>query len=276
MGSCLSLLGVHLAAFTTSQATSMTTAEFDSVSLACTLALHTKNLLKELGLTKPVSLRLLSGGSLARQLGLSNSNRHVDLWCRMGKFQLSKVRSHQNLAEELTKNLSTGGLHRLLSKLRLHSQTVEMQALTTELSREQLASFQSSLSSFYIGVMSRTPMMEQQLDLAQLERTVFRQELDLEQLELESPQLGAYQLELEIPRLDAYKLELERPASHLSLPQLTADRACKESHRQLRDPAQPDEGSRALASSRANSFQVAFFTQLWGKRVRRAPYNPTA
>ena len=163
VGSSLSLFGVHLAAFTTSQATSMTTAEFDSVSLACTLALHTQNLLKELGLTKPVSLRLLSGGSVARQLGLSNSNRHVDLWCRLGKFQLSKARAHQNLAEELTQNLSTGGLHKLLSKLRLHTQTVEMQALTTELSREQLASFQSSLSSFYIGVVSRTPMMEQQL-----------------------------------------------------------------------------------------------------------------
>ena len=115
VGSSLSLFGVHLATFTTSQATSMTTAEFDSVSLACTLALHAQNLLKELVLTKPVSLRLLSGGSVARQLGLSNSNRHVDLWCRLGKFQLSKARAHQNLAEELTQNLSTGGLHRLLS-----------------------------------------------------------------------------------------------------------------------------------------------------------------
>ena len=285
---------------------------------------------------------MLSGGSLARQLGLSNSNRHVDLWCRMGKFQLSKVRTNQNLAEELTKNLSIGGLHRLLSKLRLHTQTVEMQALTTELSREQLASFQSSLSSFYIGVVSRTPMMEQQLDLAQLERTVFKQELglaqleleipqldacqlelqspqldayqlelenpqlDAYQLELESPQLDAYQLELENPQLDAYQLErtafrqqldlaqleridlaqlegidlaqlelemlqldayqlaLERPASHTSLTKLTEERACKESHQQLRD-APPDEGSRALACGRSSTAQGAFFTQLWGK-----------
>ena len=205
----MSLFGVHLAALTTSQATSMTTAEFDSVSLACTLALHTQNLLKELGLTKPVSLRLLSGGSVARQLGLSNSNRHVDLWCRLGKFQLSKARAHQNLAEELTQNLSTGGLHRLLSKLRLHTQTVEMQALTTELSREQLASFQSSLSSFYIGVVSRTPMMEQQLDLAQLE--LENPQLDLAQFELQSPQLDAYQFELQSPQLDAYQLELQSP-----------------------------------------------------------------
>ena len=264
MGSCLSLLGVHLAAFTTSQATSMTKAEFDSVSLACTLALHTQNLLKELGLTKPVSLRLLTGGSLARQLGLSNRNRHVELSCRFGKFQPSRARLNQNLADELTKHLSIGGLHRLLSKLGLHTQTVEMQALTTELSREQLASFQSSVSSFYIGVVSLTPMMPQQLDLAELERIAFRQQLDLAELEridlAHLDRLDLAQLELAMPQLDAHQLELETPASHTSLTQLTEERACKDSRKHLPDEGsralacrrkhQPDEGSRALACCR--------------------------
>ena len=96
-GISLSFMGVPLAA-STRQATTRA-ADVDSVRLACAIAFHTKILLQDLQLVQPMSFRLLTGGPLAMQLGLSKKERHIDLWHWLGQFQLSKVPPHQNLAE---------------------------------------------------------------------------------------------------------------------------------------------------------------------------------
>ena len=109
-------MGVPLATSSTSQATSTTAAELDSVRMACKQAFHTKSLLQDLQLDQPFALRVLTGGPLAEQLGLSRNNRHLHPWSWFGQFELSKVSSQQNLAASLTHNLPASGLHRLLSK----------------------------------------------------------------------------------------------------------------------------------------------------------------
>ena len=168
VGSSLTFMGTPLAASTTLQATTKTRAELASVQVACIQAFHSQRLLQELELVKPMSLRVLTGGPVARKLGLSNKSRHMELWYRLGQFQLSKVLSHKNLAEKLTHNLSSSGLHRLLSQLQMHHQPAEMLACATRLGGEEVAFFPSSASSFYIGALSLQPSMSQ-LDLAQLE-----------------------------------------------------------------------------------------------------------
>ena len=157
-GISLSFMGVPLAA-STRQATTRA-ADVDSVRLACAIAFHTKILLQEFQLVQPMSFRLLTGGPLAMQLGLSKKERHIDLWHWFGQFQLSKVPPHQNLAESLTYNLSASGLHRLLPQLKMHTRPAEMLALPTELAGE-VAFFRSSSSSFFIGVLRKAPAMAQ-------------------------------------------------------------------------------------------------------------------
>ena len=188
-GVSLFLMGVPLTASSRQQATGVRAAELSSVGLACTLAAHTKLLLQQLGFDKPMSLRVLTGGSLAKQLGLSKHHRHVQLDSCFGQFQLSKVQVHQDFAAMLTYNPPASELHWLLPKLKMHNKTAEARALPTVLCEKE-AFFLGSPCSFYIGVVSLTPIMAQ-LDLAQLERTVFEQltltayatQLDLAQLE---------------------------------------------------------------------------------------------
>ena len=160
IGVSLFLMGVPLAASTTTQATTPKAAQLESVRLACRMAFHTKLLLQQLRLEKTLSLRVLLGGPLAMQLGLSRKARHLDLFSWFGQFQLSKVGPQSNLAESLTYNLGIFGLHRLLPKLRMHARDVEKLALHTELGFGEVASFESSSGSFFIGSLSQTPAME--------------------------------------------------------------------------------------------------------------------
>ena len=287
-GVSLFLMGVPLATSSRQQATGVQAAEFASVGLACALAAHTKILLQELRLDKPMGLRVLTGGSLAMQLGLSKHNRHVELCSLFGQFQLSKVQVHQDLAAYLTYNPPASGLHWLLPKLRMHIKIVEARALPTRLCEKE-AFFLGSPCSFYIGVISLTPMMAQ-LDLAQLERPA-SEELTLtayaRQLwgkEPEKPNnIPELQLALltqtslqrkELAKMKAKSLEkteLERTALQMNLDsllrkslrkeELTAERACPLMAQSF--PAKPDEGWRASAYNCAALIQTAFRTQLW-------------
>ena len=125
-GVSLFLMGVPLAASSRQQATRVGAAELTSVGLACAMAAHTKLLLQQLGFDKPMSLRVLTGGSLAMQLGLSKHHRHVQLDSCFGQFQLSKVQVHQDFAAMLTYNpqlLNFTGCYlslRCTSKLQKH------------------------------------------------------------------------------------------------------------------------------------------------------------
>ena len=118
LGVSLSFMGVPCAASIQTQATSKAAAELSSVRLACTLAFHTRSLLLDLQLEQPLSFRVLTGGPLAQKLGLSKKTRHIELWSRLGQFQLSKVQPRQNLAEQLAHTHTACGLHRLLLSLR--------------------------------------------------------------------------------------------------------------------------------------------------------------
>ena len=161
MNVSLFLMGVPLAASTTTQATTPKATQLASVRLACRMAFHTKLLLQQLRVEKTLSLRVLLGGPLAVQLGLSRKARHLELHSWFGQFQLSKVGPQSNLAESLTYKLGTSGLHRLLPRLKMHTRSAERLALHTELGLGEVASFESSSGSFFIGSLSQTPAMEQ-------------------------------------------------------------------------------------------------------------------
>ena len=153
-------MGAPCATSTTTQATTTRAAELVSVRMACAQAIHTKSLLQDLQLDQPMSLRVLTGGPLAMQVGLSRKSRHLDLWSRFGQFQLSKVTPQQNLAAALTNNHTASGLHRLLPKLKMHTRSAEALALSTGLGRGP-AFFRSRSSSFFIGVLRKPPAMAQ-------------------------------------------------------------------------------------------------------------------
>ena len=127
------------------------------------------------------SQRVLAGGPLAEQLGLSRKTRHLDLWSWFGQFQLSRVPTQQNLAASLTNNLTASGLHRLLPKLRMHTRSADALALSTELGSGP-AFFRSSSRSFFIGVLSLNPAMAQltakELEAAYCTKTSLQQELE--------------------------------------------------------------------------------------------------
>ena len=272
LGISLFLMGVPLATFSRQQATGVEAAELASVGLACALAVHTKILLQQLSFDKPMSLRVLTGGSLAMQLGLSKHNRHVELSSLFGQFQLSKAHVHQDLAAYLTYNPPASGLHWLLPKLRMHIKTVEARALPTRLCEKE-AFFLGSPCSFYIGVVSLTPMMAQ-LDLDQLERlaleelpqTAYARQLwgkepekpiKIPELQLASlPQTSLQRKELaKMTAKSLEKIELERTALHMSFPSLLANQLARRraySRKSCHAMAQclttkPDEGRRALA-----------------------------
>ena len=100
---------------------------------------------------------LVTGRPLALKLRLSRRNRQVQL--QDGQLRLCKVLPHKNLAECLTKNLSTASFHRLLPKLMVHTRAVKAQALLTRLGGENQASFCSS--SFFTGMVVLIPPMAQ-------------------------------------------------------------------------------------------------------------------
>ena len=113
-------MGVHLGA-SIQQAPTKAAAEDNKVRLASTLASHTKSLLQDMMLVKPLCFRVLTRGPVAQKLGLSKQTRHIELWSQLGPFQLSKIQPKQNLAEQLGNNLRACELHRLLPKLQLKS-----------------------------------------------------------------------------------------------------------------------------------------------------------
>ena len=195
-GSSLTLMGIPLAASTNSQATKAT-AEVSSVQLVCAQACHTRILLTELELAKPMFFRVLVGNQVSRKLGLSNRNKHTELWSRMGQFQVSKVASHKNLAEKLTYNLGPPSLEEMLTKLRVHHQPAEMQALPTRLSGAEGAFFLRGPPSFYIGMLTKHPA---QLDLSELEQDAME---ELCALQLCSEQLSGKESEeqFDLPKL---------------------------------------------------------------------------
>ena len=154
----LSFMGVHLGA-SIQQATSKSQAELLSVRLASILAFHTKSLLQDLQLAKPLCFRVLTRGPVPSKLGLSKRTRHIELSSHLGQFRLSKVRPQQNLAELLANNLRACELHRLLPKLQLQAGCVKELALpTVRCSGRAFSSY--SLGSFYIGQLRCAPAME--------------------------------------------------------------------------------------------------------------------
>ena len=123
LGVSLSFMGVPCAASIQTQAISKAAAELSSVRLACALAFHTRSLLQDFQLQQPLCFRVLTRGPLAQKLGLSKKSRHIELWSRLGQFQLSMVQPRQNLAEQLANTQTACGLHRLLPKLQMHTKT---------------------------------------------------------------------------------------------------------------------------------------------------------
>ena len=158
---CLFFLGVPLATSIFTQALTARAAELECVKRASSIASHTTTLLQDLQLDEPVTLRVLLGGPVAKQLGLSRNHRHIQLRHRMGQLQLSKVRSNQNLATCLTDN-SASGLERLLLKLKMHAQPDCARALPT-VRCAATASFKASSGSFLVGMVTKAPAMEQLL-----------------------------------------------------------------------------------------------------------------
>ena len=96
---------------------------------------------------------------MLQKLGLSKKSRHIELWSRLGQFQLSKVQPRQNLAEHLANTQTACGLHRLLPRLEMHTRPAEMVALPTVQAGEP--AFVPCSSSFYIGMLCRAPAMEE-------------------------------------------------------------------------------------------------------------------
>ena len=135
--------------------------------MACAIAIHTKSLLQDLVVEQPISLRVLAGGALAMQLGLTRRSRHIQLRTRFGQFQLSKVGPKQNLAATLANNSTVSGLHRLLPKLKMHARAADALALSTGRG-EETAFFRSSSGSFFIGVLRRASAMSQLLSAEEL------------------------------------------------------------------------------------------------------------
>ena len=218
---------------------------------------YTSNLLQELDIGKPISLRVLTGGFIASQLGLSKKNRHIELLSRMGQFQLSKI-AHK---------LSASGLSRLLPKLKVHTRSASGVALPTGLRAAQ--AFFVGSSSFYIGMLTKHPA---QLDLSELEQDAMaelqsaacRTELSGQELEkqnnlpkLEGIALHTEQIELEQSALQNDKIELGRSALHTE--QIELHRSALHTEKielehtawkmnQASLPLQPDEGRRAFAA----------------------------
>ena len=212
----LSFMGVHLGA-SIQQATSKSQAELLSVRLASILAFHTKSLLQDLQLAKPLCFRVLTRGPVPSKLGLSKRTRHIELSSHLGQFRLSKVRPQQNLAELLANNLRACELHRLLPKLQLQARCTGELALPT-VRCEGRAFFSSGVDSFYIGQLRCAPAMEKpqlvqklsgkesvdHLAIPKLDST------DLIQHQLSSGgAITALHIALDLPELELHKSSLQ-------------------------------------------------------------------
>ena len=126
-------------------------AELESVKLALALASHTRNFLQQLDMdqlgkdvhislrTSSLNQELVTGRPIAKQLGLSRRNKHIQL---RGQLQLSKVHPNKNLAHSLSHNASD---KTMLAKLRIDTEAAETVALST-VQGPCLASFVSSSS----------------------------------------------------------------------------------------------------------------------------------
>ena len=254
VGSSLALMGIPLAASTNSQATKAT-AEVSSVQLVCAQACHTRILLTELELAKPMFFRVLVGNQVSRKLGLSTRNKHTELWSRMGQFQVSKVASHKNLAEQLTYNLGSSSFKRMLTKLRVHHQPAEMQALPTRLSGAEVAFFLGSPPSFYIGMLTKHPA---QLDLSELEQDAME---ELCALQLCTEQLPGKESEeqFDLPKLHsayATQLDLEQ-LERIDLDQLEGDQLSSLDLDKLeRDELQTEYANQLLGKELENSATI--------------------
>ena len=227
IGLSLSFMGVPCAASTTTQATTTRAAELASVRMACAQAIHTKSLLQDLQLDQPMSLRVLTGGPLAMQLGLSRKSRHLDLWSRFGQFQLSKVSPQQNLAAALTNNQTASGLHRLLPKLKMHTRSADALALSTGLGRGP-AFFRSSSSSFFIGNLRKPPAMVQLVTAEELLGKENEKTINIPELASASiSETSLRQKEL-VATASTAEASLQRACyiSFVSSNELTAERAC--------------------------------------------------
>ena len=177
----LSFMGVHLGA-SIQQATTKAAAEYNTVRLASNLAFHTKSLLQEMMLEKPLCFRVLTRGPVPQKLGLSKRTRHIELSSHLGQLRLSKVQPQQNLAEKLTNNLRACDLHRLLPKLQLQARPAGELALPT-VQCEGRAFVSSSLDSFFIGQLCCAPAMEKPQLVQKLSGNEFVDHLAIPELE---------------------------------------------------------------------------------------------
>ena len=264
VGSSLSLMGIPLAASTSLQATK-TTAELNSVKLACAQACHIRILLIELELAKPMSFRVLVGNQVSRKLGLSNRHKHIELWSRLGQFQLSKVASHKNLADQLTYNLRAPSLHKLLPKLGVHHQPAEMQALPTRLSGKEVAFFLRSPSSFYIGMLTKHPA---QLDFSELEQDAM-EELCVSPLCSDQLSGKASEEQLALPKLHS---ALRRQSLHGK--ELAAAYSPKEIESTASTLISLELESLDLDKLERDELQTKYVSQLWGKELDNSATIP--
>ena len=177
----LSFMGVHLGA-SIQQATSKAQAELSSVRLATNLAFHTKSLLQDLQLARPLCFRVLTRGPVPFKLGLSKQTRHIELSSHLGQFRLSKVQPKQNLAELVANTLRACDLHRLLPNLQLQARCAGELALPT-VQCEGRAFSSSSLGSFYIGQLCCAPAMEKPQLVQKLSGKEFVDHLAIPELE---------------------------------------------------------------------------------------------
>ena len=169
----LSLWGAFLiASCKTSCAQQQEHAELESMRLALGLACHIRSLLQQLDMDKlekevHIKLRtsswneeLVTGRPIAKQLGLSRRNKHIQL---RGQLQLSKVHPNKNLAHSLSHNASD---KTMLAKLRINPEAAETGALLT-VQGPCLASFLSS-SSLWVGMVNLEPPKMEKPQLRQL------------------------------------------------------------------------------------------------------------
>ena len=202
------------------------------MKLAFALASHTRNFLQQLDMEQlgkdvHISLRtsswneeLVTGRPIAKQLGLSRRNKHIQL---RGQLQLSKVHPNKNLAHSLSHNASD---KTMLAKLRIDTEAAETVALSTVQS-PCLASFVSS-SSLVIGMVNLEPPKMESLQLRQL--ALSKSETCLESLSknLADKSLASLTLSsLSLQRRDLESLTLTSwsfPIVGLTLPSLSRTR----------------------------------------------------
>ena len=232
---CLSCFGVTLATCCRQarEAWTQQAAEVDAVVLAKQLASQCQRLIQgmQLNLALPelkiffcsLTCDLVTGRPLALKLGLSRRNRQVQL--QDGQLRLCKVLPHKNLAECLTKNLSTASFHRLLPKLMVHTRAVKAQALLTRLGGENQASFCSS--SFFIGMVALNPPMA-------LTRASSTYSLQL--LSLTVPELSMNQLQKRIAPRTSFQCQKPMQISFASLTGYSLSKQmCQKSFQSLTD-----------------------------------------